>query len=62
MAHEQPATDIGNLHVIDYYLHMEMLIAQFAVEGKGARPIPTTHQPAERPAPDDWSRYDGELL
>ena len=52
MTPPKPAFDIGNLHVIDYYLHRAIRETIAAVAPK----------PAKRFAPDDWSRYDGELL
>lgn len=46
-------SDVGNLHVIDYYLHKENF---------GTSLARLIFQPADRFSPDDWTRYDGDLL
>lgn len=50
-------SDVGNLHVIDYYLHREAFDDAWLHVTKI---YPT--RPADRFDPSDWTRYDGDLL
>jgi hypothetical protein len=58
------ARDVGNLHVIDYYLHhgchiQADLYRSNLTWSQAAR---MCYVPCDRFDPEDWTRYDGELL
>jgi hypothetical protein len=56
-------TDIGNAHVIQWYLHHERqaMIKQWDACARGFAELLKSDERILRFDPEDWSRYDGEL-
>lgn len=57
-------SDLGNAHVIDWYLWREMqhMLPRLAQGLRTPKRKWFTLIPADRFDPEDWTRYDGELL
>ena len=53
--------DIGNSHVIEWYLHLAIRAVNMDMPHLGIV-FALMGYVDDRFAPDDWTRYDGELL